>query len=80
MLHSVEIKVAPVRFGELGLYLHVDVSAELYVKTTNGGWQTQNGLFYNVFQAMWTFADSVRRVCVSVFEFVTQWGPECILQ
>lgn len=81
MLHSVEIKVAPVHFGELGLYLHVDVSAELYVKTTNGGWLTQNGLFRTFFKPCGPLLIlSGVCVCVSLFEFVTQWGPGCVLQ
>lgn len=75
MPHSLEIKVAPVHFRELGLYLHVDVSPELYVKNNKWCLTAPEWSFYNSFQAMWCLVDIVMRVCVSVcvfvFEFVT---------
>lgn len=57
MPHSLEIKVAPVHFRELGLYLHVDVSTELYVKNNKWGltapeWSVLQ-VYLNGFQAMW---------------------------
>lgn len=52
MPHSLEIKVAPVHFRELGVYLHVDVSAELYAKNNKRCLTAPEWCFYNSFQAM----------------------------
>lgn len=66
MPHSLEIKVAPVNFRELGLYLHVDVSTELYVKNNKWCLAAPEWSFYNSFQAMWSLCWFWHFVCVCV--------------
>lgn len=90
MPHSFEIKVAPVHFRELGLYLHVDVSAELYVKNNKCALTAPEWSFYNSFQAMWCLCWYIQAcVCVCVCTCIcntvrtrictslSKWGQVC---